>query len=101
MPVGEPARHVEPKCGCGQAAGSLPGVASLLVGEREAIESPPDWQLDGGIIMRPGAFTAAGSARGKLRGVKVGSARGVISNKGLGITGRLCIWHYCSDVEQA
>lgn len=52
----------------------------------------------GGVAMRPDAFTAAGGASGSIRGVKLGSARGVLSDKGLGVTGRICVFHTCSDL---
>ncbi len=59
---------------------------------------PLDVTVGGGIVMRPGAFTAAGSADGKFRNVKLASGRSVLSDKGIGITGRMCLFRACSDV---
>ncbi len=52
----------------------------------------------GGVVIRTNAFTAAGSAEGKIRGITVASARGVVSNKGVGVTGRFCFWRACTDL---
>lgn len=64
----------------------------------EAKVGPLDVNAGGGIVMRTNAFTAAGGAEGKLRGIKLGSGRGVLSNKGIGITGQLCILRRCADI---
>ena len=52
---------------------------------------PLDVIAGGGIAMRPGAFTAAGGASGKLRGVTLAAGRGVLSNRGIGVTGQLLL----------
>ena len=59
---------------------------------------PLDVSAGGGVIVRTDAFTAAGNAEGKIRGVKIASARGVVSNKGVGVTGRFCVWRACTDL---
>lgn len=64
----------------------------------EAKLGPLDVTSGGGIVMRPNAFTAAGGSVGKLRGVKLGHGRGVLSDKGIGITGQLCFFRACEDV---
>ncbi len=59
---------------------------------------PLEVNAGGGVIVRTNAFTAAGNAEGKIRGVTIASARGVVSNKGVGVTGRFCIWRACTDL---
>ena len=59
---------------------------------------PIDVSAGGGIVVRTDAFTAAGGAEGTLRGVTLGAGRGVLSNKGIGVTGQLCFFHACSTV---
>lgn len=59
---------------------------------------PLDVRAGGGIVMRTNAFTAAGGAEGTIRGVRIANARGVVSDKGLGVTGRFCVWRACTDL---
>jgi hypothetical protein len=72
-----------------RATGSLRADAKL---------GPIDVTAGGGIVMRPGTFTAAGGASGKLRGVTLAAGRGVLSNRGIGVTGQLCFFRACSDI---
>jgi hypothetical protein len=64
----------------------------------QAKVGPIDVNAGGGIVVRPGAFTAAGGADGKLRGVTLGAGRGVLSDRGIGVTGQLCLFRACSTV---
>lgn len=64
----------------------------------EAKLGPLDVTSGGGIVMRPNAFTAAGGSEGKLRGITLGQGRSVLSDKGIGVTGQLCVFRSCDDV---
>lgn len=59
---------------------------------------PLEVNAGGGVVVRTNAFTAAGNADGKVRGVTIASARGVVSDKGVGVTGRFCFWRACTDL---
>lgn len=49
------------------------------------------------MAMTTSAFTARGNAQGELRGLRLGAARGVVSDKGMGASGevRICILRAC------
>ena len=52
---------------------------------------PVDVQASATMKMNAQHFTAAGGATGQLRGLKLADARGVLSDKGIGASGEVCL----------
>lgn len=57
----------------------------------EAKVGPIDVTADASLKINSSHFTAAGGARGSLRGLRLASGRGVLSDKGIGASGEVCI----------
>lgn len=72
----------------GMAVNPFSASGSFKVGAKLG---PLDLRADAGLAMNAQHFTATGGVDGRIRDLKLASARGVVSDRGFGASGEVCI----------